>query len=445
MNQKFTVKILIEDFKIGGTIAHKLDCNSSWTCSWSKDVIKELKTPKNSSSIDSLILYYNFSNTISSSELIELLRKNYKDSKILCIVPEDFILRSKDILLEPNVVDIIRTSPILLDMVWNHLVNIYNESKLKKKLASIEDKTSFIANSHVMQEVNRLIEKAASSDINVCIYGETGTGKDVIAKQIHKLSNRATYPFVAVNVAAIPNDLAESLFFGHEKGAFTGATSKRIGFFEEANNGTLFLDEIGDMDLKMQVKLLRAVQEGRITRLGGNGEIAVNVRIIIATHIDMNSLIEKNLFREDLYYRLMGLTINVPKLSQRGKDILSLANMFITDFCAKNKMAICHLSEFAEDALMNYHFPGNIRELKSIMELAVVLCNNNIINKEDLSLKVSIDKKRDLLDVERTLEAYEAIIIKHFLNKYNNKVRLVADKLRISKTKIYSMIQDERL
>lgn len=445
MNQKFYIRILVEDSKIGGAITHKLDCNSSWACSWSKDVIKELKTPSISSPIDTLILYYDFSSTIFSSELIELLRKNYKNSKILCVVPEDFILFSKDILLEPNVVDIIRTSPILLDMLWNHIVNIHNESKLKKKLAFIEDKTYFIANSPSMQGTNRLIEKAASSDINVCIYGETGTGKDVIAKRIHKLSSRANQPFVAVNVATIPNDLAESLFFGHEKGAFTGATSRRIGFFEEANKGTLFLDEIGDMDLKMQVKLLRVLQEGRITRLGGNGEIAVNVRIIIATHTDMNSLIEKNLFREDLYYRLMGLTINVPKLSERGDDILLLANMFITDFCAKNKKALCHLSDSAKDALMEYNFPGNIRELKSMMELAVVLCNENTIRYEDLSLKTNCVKKRDFLEIERTLEDYELIIIKHFLEKYDNKVRLVADKLNISKTKIYSMIQEDKL
>ena len=324
-------------------------------------------------------------------------------------------------------------------------INIYNESKLKKKLITIEDQTCFVTNSPKMEKVNYLIEKAASSDINVCIYGETGTGKDVIAKRIHNLSSRSSYPFIAVNVAAIPEDLAESLFFGHEKGAFTGAVSRKIGYFEEANNGTLFLDEIGDMSLRMQVKLLRVLQEGKITRLGGNGEIPVNVRIIIATHIDMNSLIEKELFREDLFFRLMGLTINIPKLNERGGDVLLLAEMFINDFCARNKKAICRISDSAKEALMEYDFPGNVRELKSIMELAVVLCNDNIIRYEDLSLRTNRVKKRDFLEIERTMEDYENMIIKHFLDKYDNKVRLVASKLGISKTKIYKLIQDDKL
>jgi DNA-binding NtrC family response regulator len=330
-------------------------------------------------------------------------------------------------------------------MIWNHVVNIHNESKLKKKLITIEDKTCFVTNSPKMEKVNYLIEKAASSDINVCIYGETGTGKDVIAKRIHNLSSRSSSPFVAVNVAAVPEDLAESLFFGHEKGAFTGAVTRKIGYFEEANNGTLFLDEIGDMSLRMQVKLLRVLQEGRITRLGGNGEIPVNVRIIIATHIDMNALIEKELFREDLFFRLMGLTINIPKLNERGGDVLLLADMFINDFCARNKKAICHLSDSAKEALMEYDFPGNVRELKSIMELSVVLCNDNVIRYEDLSLRTNRVKKRDFLEVERTMEDYENMIIKHFLDKYDNKVRLVASKLGISKTKIYKLIQDDKL
>jgi len=325
------------------------------------------------------------------------------------------------------------------------MVNIHKEYKLEKRLVAIEDKACFITNSPKMEKVNYLIEKAALSDINVCIYGQTGTGKDVIAKRIHSLSKRAAFPFVAINVAAIPEELAESLFFGHEKGAFTGATNRRIGYFEEANNGTLFLDEIGDMSLKMQVKLLRVLQEGKITRVGGNGEIPINVRIIIATHIDMNSLIEMNLFREDLFFRLMGLTIDVPKLSERGGDVLLLADMFIKDFCAKNKKALCCLSEDAKMSLMKYHFPGNVRELKSIIELAVVLCSDNVIRIEDLSLRVSDMKKRDFLETERTMEDYEILIIKHFMEKYSNKVRLVADKLDISKTKIYKLMQDNKL
>ena len=199
------------------------------------------------------------------------------------------------------------------------------------------------------------------------------------------------------------------------------------------------------MSLKMQVKLLRVLQEGCITRVGGNGEIPVNVRVIIATHVDIHSLVEKGMFREDLFYRLMGLTINIPRLAERDDDVIVLANMFITDFCAKNKKPLCALSELAKEALKNYNFPGNVRELKSIIELAVVLSKDNVIRLEDLSLRDKTVRKRDFLEVERTLEDYEVLIIKHFLKKYNNKVRLVADKLDISKTKIYKLIQDEKL
>ncbi|MBO7225281.1 MAG: sigma-54 factor interaction domain-containing protein, partial [Bacteroidales bacterium] len=290
MEQKLSISIVFDNNLLAERILHRLSANPSWICRGFNDSKKFLLSNKDSFIVDVLVIYYNHNYSISVEELKELFRGRFRCTKILCVVPEDFILQTKDILLEPNVVDVIRISPILEDMLWNHIVNIHNETKLRKKLVSIEDKTCFLTNSSKMEKVNYLIEKATQTDINVCIYGATGTGKDVIAKRIHNLSKRSTYPFVAINVAAIPEDLAESMFFGHEKGAFTGAVSKKIGFFEEAHNGTLFLDEIGDMSLRMQVKLLRVLQEGRITRVGGRGEIPVNVRVIIATHVDMPSL-----------------------------------------------------------------------------------------------------------------------------------------------------------
>ncbi|MEE1113177.1 MAG: sigma-54 dependent transcriptional regulator [Bacteroidales bacterium] len=445
MEQKLSISIVFDNNLLGERILHRLSVNPSWICKGFNDSKKFLLSNKDSFVVDVLVIYYNHNYSISVDELKELFRGRFRCTKILCVVPEDFILQTKDILLEPNVVDVIRISPILEDMLWNHIVNVHNENKLKKKLVSIEDKTCFLTNSSKMEKVNYLIEKATQTDINVCIYGETGTGKDVIAKRIHNLSKRSTYPFVAINVAAIPEDLAESMFFGHEKGAFTGAVSKKIGFFEEAHNGTLFLDEIGDMSLRMQVKLLRVLQEGRITRVGGRGEIPVNVRVIIATHVDMPSLVEKGLFREDLYYRLMGLTINIPCLAERDNDVLLLAETFINDFCLKNKKPLCSLSESAKKALLAYNFPGNVRELKSIIELAVVLSKDNIIKLEDLSFRDKCDKKQDFFAIERTMEEYESLIIKYFMNKYDNRVRLVADKLNISKTKIYKLLQDEKI
>ena len=191
---------------------------------------------------------------------------------------------------------------------------------------------------------------------------------------------------------------------------------------------------------------MRALQEGVITRVGGNGEVKIDVRIITATHVDIQRLIEQERFREDLYYRLMGLSIHLPKLSERGNDVLLLANHFIKAYCAKSKKAIRTLSEEAKDVLLHYSFPGNIRELKAMMELAVVLSENNIIKPKDLTLRHEITReKRDFLEVEHTLEEYETMIIKHFLRKYDNKVRLVADKLDIGKTKIYKLIQENKL
>ena len=217
------------------------------------------------------------------------------------------------------------------------------------------------------------------------------------------------------------------------------------GFFEAASGGTLFLDEIGDMDLKMQTKILRALQEGVITRVGGTNEIKIDTRIITATHVNLQEAIEKGTFREDLFYRLMGLNINMPRLSDRGEDILLLANHFIREYCTKSKKPLCKISKKAQDVLLTYSFPGNIRELKAMIELAIVLSEDNIIRAEDLTLRTSCVRKKDFLEEERTLEEYEAIIIKHFLEKYSNKVRLVAEKLNISKTKIYNLLQENKL
>jgi transcriptional regulator with PAS, ATPase and Fis domain len=288
------------------------------------------------------------------------------------------------------------------------------------------------------------MEKAIQTQISVSVSGETGTGKELVAKGIHYNSKRSTKPFVAVNVSAIPETLVESELFGHEKGAFTGADFRKTGKFEQANSGTLFLDEIADLDIAIQAKLLRVIQEREITRLGGSENIPLDVRIITATHKNLSNLVAEGKFRQDLYYRLLGLPIELPPLRERGNDIILLAKYFVDEFCKENEMGPKSISDEAKKVLLAYHFPGNIRELKAVMELACVMTNRDVIKPSHLNMNVD-DSVQNLLANEKTLDEYNNEIIKHFLNKYNQNVRLVASKLGIGKSTIYRMLQRKTL
>jgi DNA-binding NtrC family response regulator len=354
-------------------------------------------------------------------------------------------------LLKKGAFDYIVKDDDTTDRLWNTILHIREMEKLRDEVATLKSevgkKYSFqhgiIGQSPPMMEVFKLMEKAAQTNITVSISGETGTGKELVAKGIHYNSIRKNGPFVAVNMAAIPSELLESELFGYEKGAFTGANNRKIGKFEEANGGTLFLDEIADLDLGLQAKLLRALQERTITRLGGNKEISIDVRIIIATHHNLKIEASENKFREDLYYRLLGLPINLPPLRERGQDIVILARHFVKKFCNENNISEKSISKTAIAKLMNYHFPGNVRELKSLMELAVVLCNGDTIEDTDLNTQTG-ETTLEMLTHEKTLKEYEEDIIMHYLNKYNNNVLLVAEKLKIGKSTIYRMLQSKK-
>jgi DNA-binding NtrC family response regulator len=232
--------------------------------------------------------------------------------------------------------------------------------------------------------------------------------------------------------------------FGHEKGAFTGALTRRAGRFEEANKGTLFLDEIAEMDLSLQSKLLRVLQERELVRVGGNERVALDVRIIIATHKNLAEEVSKGNFREDLYYRITGLPIDLPPLRDRGNDIVLLSRFFLDDFCKTNKMPHVNLSVAAKDKLMAYAWPGNVRELKSVVELASVMCNNNEIQPEDITYS-PVAANKQFITEEKTLRDYDIDIITWFLKKYDNNVVQVARKLDIGKTTIYKMIRDNEI
>lgn len=335
------------------------------------------------------------------------------------------------------------------DRLWNAVKNIREKADLKTELEVLRteivtkyDFANLIGTSPPIKKVKQLMEKAVQTKITVSITGETGTGKEVVAKGLHYNSDRRKKSFIAVNVAAIPSELIESELFGYEKGAFTGADSTRLGKFEEADGGTLFLDEIGEMDPAMQSKLLRVLQEKEVTRIGSSKTRKVDVRLVVATHKTLADEVEKGNFREDLYYRLLGLPIELPPLRNRGNDILMLARHFVDSFAQENKLGKVEISEEAREKLLKYTFPGNVRELKALMELACVMCNGNHIQDSDITF-TSTRGISGLLIEEQSLKEYTNGIIKHYLEKYNNNVLLVAKKLDIGKSTIYRMLKDE--
>jgi DNA-binding NtrC family response regulator len=232
--------------------------------------------------------------------------------------------------------------------------------------------------------------------------------------------------------------------FGHEKGAFTGAVARRTGKFEEANKGTLFLDEVGELDLNTQAKLLRVLQEKELSRIGSNSTIKFDSRIIIATHKNLLDEVRKGNFREDLYYRLLGLSITVPPLRERGSDILLLAKNFMDTFCKQNKFARLSLSHAAQTKLLKHAFPGNVRELKAVIELACVMTNTTVIEAEDIQF-YSSSSANDMFQEEITLKEYTTRIIKYYLDRYKGDVLLVANKLDIGKSTIYNLIKEHKL
>ncbi len=243
-----------------------------------------------------------------------------------------------------------------------------------------------ITNDPNMLAVCQTVERIAPTSVNVLILGQSGTGKELLAKAIHEGSPRANQPFVAINCAAIPDTLLESELFGYEKGAFTGATRQVKGKIETAHRGTLFLDEIGDMPFSLQAKLLRFVEERQVERLGGRSLIDVDVRIVSATHQPLLERIDQGHFRQDLLYRLAGLTIEIPSLTERGDDILVLAQHFISHFATEHKRPTIRLGRDAKEALMNHHWPGNVRELANILQRAVILADGALITARDLDL-----------------------------------------------------------
>lgn len=259
---------------------------------------------------------------------------------------------------------------------------------LRQELASFQGFTDIIGKNQKMIEIGQLIHKVSKSDASVLLLGESGTGKELFARAIHSLSPRKEKPFIAINCAAIPDELLENELFGSEKGAFTGAHARKIGKFEIANTGTIFLDEIGDMDISLQAKLLRVLQQKNFERLGGTKSVDVDVRVIAATNMDLNELIRQKKFREDLYYRLSVFPVNIPPLRERADDVRELADYFVTKYCREMRKPMKSLSNEAAGLLERYHWPGNVRELENTIERAIILAEGKKITPEHLAIRL---------------------------------------------------------
>jgi DNA-binding NtrC family response regulator len=320
--------------------------------------------------------------------------------------------------------------------------------KQKHERPEAQSSPALVGNSPEMQRVYKMIGQVAGSDVNVLVRGESGTGKELVVNAIHHNSSRARGPLIKVNCAAIPEALLESELFGHERGAFTNATYRRTGRFEQANHGTLFLDEIGDLAPSLQSKLLRCVQERTITRLGSNTPIAVDIRLITATSLNLEQAVKEGRFREDLYYRLNVVSISLPSLRERRHDIPALVQHFVN----RNGRQII-LTTAALSALCEYPWPGNVRELENAIERAIVLARSGVIDAADLSLRSVQEsaavKWTDLLPLENgwraNLAAVEAALVRQALRHAEGNKSRAAEILGIQRRLLYEKIREHGL
>lgn len=328
--------------------------------------------------------------------------------------------------------------------------NLITETKvLKRKVTKTRE---IIGDSPAIQKIKETIERVAPTDARVLITGDNGTGKELVARWIHEKSNRANGPLVEVNCAAIPSELIESELFGHEKGAFTSAIKQRIGKFESANGGTLFLDEIGDMSQSAQAKVLRALQENKITRVGGDKEIPVDVRVVAATNKDLIKEVDNNLFRLDLYHRLSVILIHVPSLNDRTDDIPLLSERFVKEICEDYGVPKKVITPKAMMEIMNINFTGNIRELRNVIERLVILSEQKITEEDVINYAQSPKSGGSPKDMYERFEKFqdfkdhiEKEFILHRLNKNSWNVSKTAEELDIQRSHLYNKIEKYNL
>lgn len=318
--------------------------------------------------------------------------------------------------------------------------------QLKTRLKQEFSFTNIIGKSPAMQRMFEKLTMVAPTDATVLITGESGTGKELIANALHQHSQRRDLPFVKLNCAALQENLLESELFGHEAGAFTGASGRRKGRFELANKGTLFLDEIGDMSLQTQAKILRVIQEGEFERLGGSETISVDVRLLAATHKNLEEMIEASTFRQDLYFRLSVVPVDIPPLRERATDIPELSNYFLSRFAEKNRKDIKDFHPEALNLLMQYEWPGNIRELENTIERAVILCPGEQVTPHDLPTHLLSEEVRELQESNSqdgfTLRDMEREVIRSTLEKTGNNKSQAAKQLGVARQTLLNKIKE---
>ncbi|MCF6157888.1 MAG: sigma-54-dependent Fis family transcriptional regulator [wastewater metagenome] len=359
-----------------------------------------------------------------------------------------------DYISKPYDIDELR---IIVKNAFEKLALQEENARLKMEIGRLEGMGELIGQSELMREVFDKIEKVGTTDVTVLIQGESGSGKELVAREIHKRSKRKNESLIIMNCAAVPETLIESELFGHEKGAFTGATERRLGKFELADRGTIFLDEIGDMSFSTQSKLLRILQEQKFERLGGTETLSVDVRIVSATHRDLEEEIEEGRFREDLYYRIKVVNIKLPPLRYRKEDIPLLANRFLQYFSEKHQKCIKSISHEAIKLLVSYSWPGNIRQLKNVIESSVVLSDGETLGDIDLPEEISRTENCALIlkdmnyhlsfrDAKRILiENFERDFIKKKLEECNWNISRTAEALDMHRQNLQQKIRELRI
>ena len=394
---------------------------------------------------------------ISGVETLREIRKRDADLPVVMLSAQGQI----DIVVETIKLGAMDYFPKTIDLNKLELAvrNALEMHSLKRELHQLRDSVAetgsfenIIASAGPMENVLKLVHKAKNSDISVLIQGESGTGKELIARAIHFNGKRKNGPFIAVNCAAIPRDLIESEMFGHEKGAFTGAVARKIGKFEQANGGTIFLDEIGELDMNLQAKLLRAIQQKLFERVGGIEVLTSDTRIVSATNRDLVKASQNKEFREDLYYRLASFPIMLPPLRERRADVMLLAEHFLKTYSKREGKAIRTISRKAIKMLYDYPWPGNVRELESAIERAILLCEDDMITEGDLplavrafsegaSVAVPMDSVFENQSMIIPLETLKEQAVKHALKVTEGNILEAAKKLRISRSTMYEMIK----
>ncbi|MCP4006075.1 MAG: sigma-54-dependent Fis family transcriptional regulator [bacterium] len=382
---------------------------------------------------------------MSGLELLEHIQDNAPETTVILITAhgttesaiEAMRYGAYDYLTKPCSIDEIR---LVVSKALEKRELCSENERLRRQIREQTSLPSVVGRSRQMQDVFALVRQVAPSKTNVLITGESGTGKELVARAVHKLSDRKDNAYVAINCGAIPENLLESELFGHMRGSFTGATSDKQGLFEIADKGTLFLDEIGEMPLNLQVKLLRAIQERIFRRVGGTNDIRVNVRIVCSTNRSLENEVREGRFREDLFYRLNVIEVELPALRDRPEDVAQLIHSFVQRFANEQDKRVTGLSAEAIEILEGYAFPGNVRELENIIERAVTLARSEEIGTEQLPGTVFSESQNPLvraipeegMDLEETLAQYEASLIRAALERTDGVKKRAAALLGVS-------------